>query len=171
MELSELIRVRRSIRSYEDRPVEAEKIRTLLELVNLAPSAGNLQAYEIYRVTAARTRAALAHAANQSFIAHAPLILVFCANPGRSARKYGRRGKELYALQDATIAATYAMLAAADLGLSTVWIGAFDDAAVTAAVAAPVDWTPVAVLPIGYAAEMPEASPRRSLEELVHPMS
>ncbi len=168
MELSELIHARRSVRAYQDRPVEAEKVKTLLELINRAPSAGNLQAYEIYQVAAPRIRAALAHAAHQPFIAEAPLILVFFANPGRSSRKYGTRGKELYALQDATIAATYAMLVAQDLGLSTVWIGAFNDADVTAAVSAPADWVPVAVLPIGYAAEMPDASPRRALTELVH---
>lgn len=168
MELSELIHARRSVRAYQERPVEVEKVETLLNLINRAPSAGNLQAYEIYQVTAPRVRAALARAADQSFIAQAPLILVFFANPGRSARKYGTRGKELYALQDATIAATYAMLVAQDLGLSTVWIGAFDDAGVTAAVSAPGDWMPVAVLPVGYAAEMPDVSPRRGLAELVH---
>lgn len=168
MELSELVRARRSVRAYQDRPVEAEKVRTLLEWVNLAPSAGNFQAYEIYQVTAARYRAALAHAASQPFIAQAPLILVFFANPGRSARKYGNRGKELYALQDATIAVTYAMLAAQDLGLSTVWIGAFNDSAVMTAINAPRDWVPIAVLPIGYAAEMPAASPRRDITDLVH---
>ncbi len=101
MELSELIHARRSVRAYQDRPVEAEKVKTLLELINRAPSAGNLQAYEIYQVAAPRIRAALAHAAHQPFIAQAPLILVFFANPGRSSRKYGTRGKELYALQDA----------------------------------------------------------------------
>jgi nitroreductase len=168
MELSELIHARRSVRAYQEGPVEAEKVKTLLHLINRAPSAGNLQAYEIYQVTAPRVRAALAHAAHQSFIAQAPLILVFFANPGRSTRKYGTRGKELYALQDATIAATYAMLVAQDLGLSTVWIGAFDDAGVTAAVSAPGDWVPVAVLPVGYAAEMPDVSTRRGLAELVH---
>lgn len=168
MEFPELIRTRRSVRAFHEKPIEAEKINRILELINLAPSAGNLQAYEIYHVTAARTRAALARAADQSHIAAAPVMLVFFANPGRSARKYGSRGRELYALQDATIAATYAMLAAEEVGLSTVWVGAFDDIAVTAAVGAPGDWLPVAVLPLGYAAESPAATPRRELAELVH---
>jgi len=54
MELSELIHARRSVRAYQDRPVEAEKVKTLLELINRAPSAGNLQAYEIYQVPTPR---------------------------------------------------------------------------------------------------------------------
>ncbi len=167
MEFTELIRARRSVRAFEAKPVETEKVNRILGLANIAPSAGNLQAYEIYHVTATRARAGLARAANQSFIAEAPVILVFFANPGRSARKYGARGKELYAVQDATIAVTYAMLAATDLGLGTVWVGAFDPVAVTTAVGAPPDWIPVAVLPIGYAAEVPAATSRRPLSELV----
>ncbi len=167
MEFTELIRARHSVRAFEATPVEAEKLNRILELANQAPSAGNLQAYEIYHVTAARTRAALARAADQSFIAEAPAILVFFANPGRSARKYGARGKELYAIQDATIAVTYAMLAATDLGLGTVWVGAFDPVKVTIATGAPPDWIPVAVLPIGYAAEIPGPTSRRSLTDLV----
>ncbi len=168
MEFSEVVQTRHSIRAFQARPVEEEKIQKILEQVRLAPSAGNLQAYEIYRVVSPRARAALARAADQSFVAEAPVVLVFFANPGRSARKYGARGKELYALQDATIAATYAMLAATDLGLGTVWVGAFDDAGVTAAVGAPGHWVPVAILPIGYAAQTPEATPRRALADLVH---
>jgi nitroreductase len=168
MELAELIRTRRSIRAFESRHVEASKLQCILDMTNLAPSAGNLQAYEIYQVEASHPRAALARAADQSFIAQAPVILVFFANTGRSARKYGSRGLELYAIPDATIAATYAMLSAADQGLSTVWIGAFDPGKVTATIGAPPDWTPVAILPIGYAAESPAATTRRPLGELVH---
>jgi nitroreductase len=168
MELAELIRARRSVRAFESRPIEAHKLDCILEAANLAPSAGNLQAYEIYKVTSPHPRASLARAADQSFIAQAPVILVFFANTGRSARKYGSRGRELYALQDATIAATHAMLTAADQGLGTVWIGAFDPMRVTEAVGTPPDWVPVAILPIGYAAESPAPTLRRPLGELVH---
>ena len=168
MELAELIRARRSVRAFESRPIETHKLDCILEAANLAPSAGNLQAYEIYTVKSPHPRASLARAADQSFIAQAPIILVFFANTGRSARKYGSRGRELYALQDATIAATHAMLAAADQGLGTVWIGAFDATKVTEAIGAPPDWIPVALLPLGYAAESPAATPRRPLGELVH---
>lgn len=168
MEFAQLIQERRSVRAFEDRPIEPDCLRRVLEYTNRAPSAGNLQAFEIYQVTAAKPRAALAHAADQAYIAAAPIILVFFANHGRSARKYGARGRELYALQDATIAATYAMLAAADVGLSTVWVGAFDGDVVSSTLKAPGDWTPVAMLPLGYAAETPQLTERRELSQLVH---
>ncbi|PKO23609.1 MAG: nitroreductase [Chloroflexi bacterium HGW-Chloroflexi-1] len=168
MNFMDLIHSRRSVRAFVDRQVEPEKLRAVLQAANQAPSAGNLQAYEIYQVMAPRVRAALARAADQSFIAEAPVTLVFFANPGRAARKYGARGRDLYALQDATIAAAYAQLGCHELGLATVWVGAFAAAAVSAAIRAPGDWVPVALLPVGYADELPSASARRSLDDLVH---
>jgi nitroreductase len=168
MEFADLLKLRHSVRAFEATPVEPEKLSAVLEAADSAPSAGNLQAYEIYLVTTPRIRAALARAAKQSFIAEAPVLLVFFANPGRSARKYGARGKELYAPQDAAIAATYAQLRATDLGLASVWVGAFDDDAVCDAVSAPAEWVPAAILPIGYPAEEPEPSPRRSVADLLH---
>jgi nitroreductase len=168
MDFEALIKARRSVRGFTDQVVESEKLHAILLATSLAPSAGNLQAYEVYHVTLPKARAALARAANQSFIAQAPFCLVFFTNPGRSARKYGARGHELYALQDATIAATYAMLAVADLGLATVWVGAFDDDKVASAIGAPADWRPVAILPIGYGSETPEPVERRPLGEMVH---
>ena len=166
----ETVRHRHSIRKYQpDMPVEAEKLHAILEMACAAPSAGDLQAYRIIVVRDPAERRALVHVAHeQGFIAEAPVCLVFCADPARSAATFGERGARLYAVQDATIAATYAMLAAADQGLSTVWVGAFDPAKVTAAIGAPPDWTPVAILPIGYAAESPAASTRRPLAEFVH---
>ena len=127
-----------------------------------------VEAYEIFKVTAGTKRKALARAAlDQFFVAEAPLVLVFCANPARSAAKYRERGSRLYSVQDATIACTFAMLAATALGLGTVWVGAFDDAAVQR-VLGTTELLPVALLPVGYPAEEPEPAPRRSLRGLVH---
>ncbi len=169
MDFFELIRARRSIRAYSQQPVEEDKLQQILTAANLAPSAGNLQAYEIYLVRDRQVRVELARASlEQWFISEAPVALVFCAHPERSAAKYGRRGVRLYALQDATIACTFAMLAATELGLATVWVGAFDDEGVRRAIRAPEGHQPVAILPIGYPAEQPAPAPRRSLADLVH---
>jgi nitroreductase len=165
----ELIASRRSVRAYSPAPVEPEKLNAILEAANRAPSAGNLQAYEIYLVRDAAVRRRLARAAlDQFFLAQAPVVLVFCAHGRRSAERYGRRGAELYALQDASVACTFAMLAVTALGLGTVWVGAFDEEAVRGAIGAPEAHRPVAMLPVGYPAEQPEATPRRRLAELVH---
>jgi nitroreductase len=168
MDVFEAIAQRRSIRAFQSRSVEPEKLQAILEAANNAPSAGNLQAYVIYHVTDPARRRALARAAiGQEFVAEAPVLLAFCTDPGRSAPKYGRRGERLYSVQDATIAAAYAQLAATALGLASVWVGAFDDGAAARALDLPTGFLPVALLPIGYPAETPEPSSRRPLTEMI----
>ena len=126
MDFFELIKARRSVRIFTPAPVETDELNAILEAARIAPSAGNLQAYEIYLVQDEQQRQALVKAASgQEFISQAPVVLGFCANPGRAAVKYGKRGEQLYAVQDATIACTFAMLAATALGLASVWVGAF----------------------------------------------
>jgi nitroreductase len=172
MDFFALVQKRRSVRAFVERRVEPEKLDAILEAANRAPSAGNLQAYEIYAVTRKATLRALADAAlGQEFVAQAPVALVFCAHPGLSSRKYGRRGASLYAVQDATIACAHAHLAAAALGLASVWVGAFNDEAAREAIAVGQDLAPIAILPIGYPAEDPETSPRRPLAGIVHQIS
>ena len=96
MEFFNVLKARHSIRAYSDTLVEEEKINRILEMVNFAPSAGNLQAFEIYLVTQADQHKRLVTAAlGQDLIAQAPVVLVFCAHAARSVKKYGRRGEEI----------------------------------------------------------------------------
>jgi len=104
---------------------------------------------------------------DQTFLVQAPVCLVFSADPNRSTPKYGKRGAQLYSVQDATIAGTFAMLAAVDLGLATVWVGAFDEEKVQKIVGEK-SLKPVAMFALGYPAEEPEATPRRAIEEIFH---
>jgi nitroreductase len=169
MEFFDVVRQRRSTRTFAQRSVAEEKLRCILEAANQAPSAGNLQSFEIFMVTGKRKREELARAAHeQLFVACAPVSLVFCANPSRSSDRYGKRAEKLYAVQDATIACTFAMLAATAMGIGSVWVGAFEPDEVRRIVGAPAGVSPVAVLPIGYAAERPEPPERRGVEDLVH---
>ena len=169
MEFFDVVKSRHSIRAFAETPIDKDKVQAILTAANRAPSAGDLQAYEIYMVTRDQDRSALARAAlEQWFIAQAPVVLVFCAHPARSAPRYGERGERLYAIQDATIACSFAMLAATALELATVWVGAFDDDSVRRAISAAAEILPVAILPVGYGAEKPEITPRRRLSKLVH---
>lgn len=169
MEFFDVLAKRHSIRAFKDREVEEDKLRKILEAANSAPSAGDLQAYEIVVVKGKEKRRALARAAlSQEFIAEAPVVLVFLINPSRTKWRYGLRGMHLYCIQDAAIAASYAQLAATALGLGSVWVGAFDASEVSRLVKAGKEMTPVAIMPIGYPDEEPEPTPRRRLEDLVH---
>jgi len=150
------VRHRHSVRKYQsDMPVETEKLHAILEMACAAPSAGDLQAYRIVVVRDPAERQALAGAASaQTFIAEAPVCLVFCADPARSA-------------QDATIAAAYAQLAIVAAGMASTWIGYFDEAQVRAVLGLEPGLVPLAMLSLGYPAELPEPSTRRRLDEVV----
>lgn len=165
----ETVRRRHSVRKYHpDMAVEPEKLNAILEMACAAPSAGDLQAYRIVVVDKPEQRGALRRAADdQPFISQAPVCLVFCADRPRSARRYGERGHTLYAVQDATIAATYAQLAVVAAGMGSTWVGDFDAAEVARILNLDQDLVPVAILSVGYPAELPEATPRRRLDEVI----
>ena len=165
MDFFEVVEKRQSVRKYAARGVESGKLNTILEAANRAPSAGNFQSYEIYVVTGeARRQQLMSATLGQDFVGQAPVSLVFCMNPSRC--EYAP--PETYALEDAAIACTFAMLAATALGLSSCWVGAFKAEAVASVLECPAGVVPMAILPVGYAAEEPERTPRRELDELTH---
>jgi nitroreductase len=169
MEILEVLKKRHSVRKFKDKEIEKEKIQLILEAANSAPSAGNLQAREIFLVRNEQKKQELAEAAlGQDFIAETPIVLVFFANPQRSASKYGQRGEELYCIQDATLSAAYAWLQTIELDLGTCWVGAFDDETVKEVLGVKEDWQPIVILPIGYPDEKPHSTPRIHLNDLVH---
>ena len=169
MDFFNILKERHSIRTYKAQSLDLEKLQQILEAINRAPSAGNLQSYDVYVVRDEEHKSALVKAASdQEFLAQVPVVLVFCAHPARAVERYGKRGTDLYSVQDATIACTYAMLASTALGLSTVWVGAFNEDAVRRIIGAPADQRPVAILPIGYAGEAPRIRSRRSPDDLIH---
>lgn len=119
--MHELFKKRKSTRAYKPDLVEKEKLTKILEAANSAPSAGNLKARKIIVVGNQETKKRLAKAAfRQNFVAEAPVVLIFVALPEVSVEKYDERGRGLYAVQDATIAASFAWLQAVDLGLSSL---------------------------------------------------
>ncbi|KAB2927580.1 MAG: nitroreductase [Candidatus Contendobacter sp.] len=165
----ETVRHRHSIRKYQpDMPVETEKLHAILEMACAAPSAGDLQSYRIIVVRDLAERQALVHAAHhQTFIAEAPVCLVFCADPTRSAAAFGERGASLYAVQDATIAAAYTQLAIVAAGMGSTWVGYFEEDRVRAVLGLEPGLIPIALMSLGYPAELPEPSSRRRLGEVV----
>lgn len=164
----EVVDARRSIRRFTNRDIEPKKLKRLLETINRAPSAGNLQAYEVVVVRDQSTKNALMAASlQQEFIASAPIDVVFLANRLRSSVKYRERGANLYCIQDAAVAATIAHYATTALGLGSVWVGAFNETEVARIVRANEYQRPVAILAVGYPAKIPKRTSRRELSDLV----
>ena len=117
MDFFEVLRQRRSIRAFEDRAVEPDKLQQILEAANAAPTAGNLQAFEIIVVSDPALKSGLRKSAlNQEALTRAPLDLVFLQDPPRSAATYGTRGTQLYALDRLVKLGSVILLADAHIG-------------------------------------------------------
>ena len=163
MAFIDLVRQRRSVRKYRPDPVPVAQLDYVLEAARLAPSWANGQCCTYLVVTDERVRHELALAGND-WIAQAPVIIVICADPKQS----GMKGDQPYYMLDAGIAMEHLVLAAAEQGLGTCWIGWFDEEKARQALGVPAELRIVASTPLGYPAEEPEARPRKSLAELVH---
>jgi len=167
-EFREFLRSRSSVREFSTAPVPEDQIRWLLSCASTAPSAGNLEAWDVVAVTEPEVREALAEAAlSQPHVAQAPLVLVVCSNYVRSMSRYGERGI-LYALEDATIACTYLMLAAHAAGLSSCWTGAFDDEEVRKILDLPPHVRPVSLLAVGRGRVAAERTGRMPADDHLH---
>jgi len=159
MDVFEAIKVRRSIRSYLDRPVESEKISKLLEAARLAPSAKNRQEWRFIVVTKDEIRERLVEACKgQKFVGEAPVIIVGIADP-KVSRWYQ---------VDMGIAMEHIVLEAVELGLGTCWIGAFYPDKVREILRIPEDKEVVALLTVGYSKhEDGVRTQRKSIGEIV----
>lgn len=165
MEVIEVIRRRRSIRSYTAQPVEADKLARVLEAARLAPSASNRQEWRFVVVTDAETRKKLARAANdQQFVAQAPVVIAACAEDHDHVM---RCGQPSYAI-DVAIATDHLTLQATAEGLGTCWIGSFYEDQVRKVLGIPGDVRVVGLVTVGYSAQPPRPPVRLPLEEIVH---
>jgi nitroreductase len=159
---------RSSVREFDDDPLSEEEISSILSCASTAPSAGNLEAWDVVVVTDEETRSALAEAAfGQEHVERAPVIFVVCSNYVRSMSRYGERGI-LYGLEDATIACTYMMLAAHAKKLQSCWTGAFDDDDVREILSLPPHIRPVSLLAVGKGHPSAQHTDRMGIGEHVH---
>ena len=167
MDFWAVLEKRHSVRSFQASPVSKEAIERILRAAIRAPSAGNRQPWHFVVVHDPTVKGALAQAAyGQGFVGEAPVVIVVCAEPERSAVVYRDRGRGLYCLQDTAAAVEHVLLAATALGLGACWVGAFDESAVARAVALPAHLRPVALVPLGAPAEAPAPTSRRTLAEV-----
>lgn len=168
MNFDEVLINRSSIRGFKNTPIEESSINQIVEHIISAPSAGNLQAYKIYIIKNKQVLSELTEASlNQDSICKSNITFVFCALPKESAKEYGKRGETLYALQDATIAASYCQLAVTNQKLASVWIGAFDDEKVAKILNLPKTEVPVAIIPVGKPNEITYPTSRKSIDNVI----
>lgn len=161
----DLVKQRYSVRSYEERQIENEKMEYIMECVRLAPSAVNFQPWHFYVVTDRERLDALKSTYKREWIQSAPCIIVACANHEESWHR--RSDNKDHADIDLAIAIEHLCLAAAEQGLGTCWVCNFDAALCHEVMAMPENVEPIALIPIGYTpdTEVPEKK-RKTIEDI-----
>lgn len=169
MDLVDVINKRKSTRVFKDKKVPRGILNKAIELANLSPSAGNIQARSLIIIEkpGAIKNIASSYFYDQEWIQKAPMLLIVCANLDESEKKYEDRGKTLYAVQDATIFVSYLQLLLTNFDLASRWVGAFNEKKLSQILDIPKDKRPIIILPVGYPNEEKERKPRKSLKELV----
>jgi nitroreductase len=127
-----------------------------------------MQPWKYYVIVNEEKKRRLVQAAyGQEFIVESGCVIVVCIDTIQSSVRYGARGRNLYAIQDTAAAIQNMLLMVHSLGLGCCWIGAFEESKVMKVLGLEGHLQPVAILPIGYPAEQPEPTPRKSLESVV----
>lgn len=176
MDVFDAIKRRRSIRAYKATPVDQETLDRILEAGRLAPSWANTQTWRLIVVRDPVAKANLADAAslpgsrNNNVMKQAPVVIAACAELNRAGIREGKAvtDKEGYWFMfDSAIALQNMVLEAEELGIGTLYIGAFDAGKAATALGVPEGYACVALLPLGHADEVPDARPRKAISEIV----
>ena len=165
MDVMEAIKKRYSVRSYQDRAVETDKLESILEAARLAPSASNRQEWRFIVVRDKDIRQRLMQAAkDQAFVGQAPVVIAACAKTDSHVMTCGQ---QCYPI-DVAIAIEHMALKATEEGLGTCWVGAFYEDKVKEILNIPQGIRVVELLALGYPAKSsPGHKNRLPLEEIV----
>jgi nitroreductase len=166
VEFSELIHKRYSVRAYRPDPIPDELLAQVLDAARLAPTAANKQPFRIIVIHTKGRETELRRIYHRDWFVQAPLILCVCTVRAEAWRRTMYDGKS-HADVDATIVMDHLVLAAADLGLGTCWIAAFDPAAAREVLQLPPEVEPVLFTPLGYPADALKTKERKPLADLV----
>ncbi|NLC19260.1 MAG: nitroreductase [Clostridiales bacterium] len=165
MSFLDIAKRRYSVRAYEDIEVEKEKLLQILEAGRLAPSAVNYQPVHFIVITDKEQKKKVYETYPRGWLEEAPVIIVACGDHSVSWKR--RDGKDHCDI-DLAIAVDHMTLAAADLGLGTCWICAFDAEKCRKLLELPDNLEPMVLLPVGYpkGGRLSEIK-RKSLDEIV----
>jgi nitroreductase len=149
MDFNELAKKRYSCRKFSEKPVEREKINYILEAARLSPTAVNYQPQRIYVLESKESLAKVGECTKYGF--DAPLNFLVCYDRNESWKR-GYDGAD-FGQVDAAIVITHMILAAAEQGIGSTWVGSFDPAKAAELFSLPENIIPAALVPMGYPAE------------------
>ena len=166
MDFEQLIKHRYSCRHYSASPVEDHVLEQVLNAARLAPTAANKQPFQIIIIKTENKSEELLKIYNREWFIQAPLILCICCIPDEAWVRHSY-DKKNYAIVDAAIVLDHITLQAADLGLGTCWIGAFNPQLTRDYLKLPDQVEPIAFTPLGYPLDKPGEKNRKPLSDLI----
>jgi nitroreductase len=154
MELDKIFQERRTVRKYFTKDVPWLLVSEVLNAGHLAPSSGNIQNWKFIVIRSKETKEkVIKYAGGNEWALKAPVLIVICMDFEKAKRMYGSRG-ELYSMQNSALTALQMMLKAQELGLSTGWIGSFDEASIIKVLEIDKSCRPLLILSLGYGETM-----------------
>ena len=164
MDFDKLITHRYSVRAYKPDPIAEEKLQKVLEAARMAPTASNRQPFQLIVVHTAGREEELRKIYNREWFVQAPIIICAVGLPKKGWVRYDGAN---YTHVDVTIAMDHLILQAAELGLGTCWIAAFNPQVAREVLELPEDVEPIVFTPLGYPADSPKPKVRKPLSKLV----
>lgn len=166
MDFQELANRRYSCRGYQSKPVEEKNLEKVLQAARMAPTAANRQPFQLIVIHTEGRTEELKEIYNRNWFYEAPLVICACGIPGQGWER-SRHDGENYTMVDVAIVMDHLTLQAADIGLGTCWIAAFNPTAAREFLNLPEDVVPVAFTPLGYPNDDWREKTRKPLDELV----
>ena len=164
MEFLELTKKRYSVRAYKSTPVEYDKLEEVLEAARMAPTAANRQPFQLIIIPTKGRESELLRIYNKPWFVEAPVVICAC---GITSESWVRQDGKNYCGVDVAIAMDHLILAAADLGLGTCWVGAFNPEEARKVLKIPDELEPIAFTPLGYPDDQPRDKIRKPIEEII----
>ncbi len=160
----EAIKKRKSVRGYLEKEIPGDILQEVLEAARLAPSASNRQPWKFIIVQDKKLKQQLMQASRkQRFVQEASVVIAGCATNIDHVMPNGVHSFPV----DLSIALDHISLQAADLGLGTCWIGAFDQERVKEILHIPENVTIVCLMTLGYPAGNGSEKDRKALEDII----
>ena len=161
MNFNELAEKRFSCRAMSNKKVEPEKVNQIIETAILAPTAVNRQPFKIFVMDSEKSKKDMEKVTKYTFGAGTFLVI----GTDEESAWVRPSDEKNFADVDGSIVATHIMMQIEDLGLSTTWVGFFDEPLLKELYPQMKKYNLIAIFPIGYKAEDAEPSPRHSIRK------
>ncbi|MBS3168625.1 nitroreductase family protein [Candidatus Woesearchaeota archaeon] len=168
MELDQVLKEVRSVRKFKKLDVPWYLVSECLDAATYAPNAGNTQNWRFIVVRDLSKREAIVKACeDQKWLLNAPVLIVVCSDVDKISKMFGVRGEALYAVQNCAAAIQNMLLKAYELGLGSVWIGAFDEIIIKQILEIKPEVRPQAIIALGFSDDHEKKPKREELNNVV----